>query len=249
SPHSTIAEVCLTYLNFGTVRELSPTLDRTPPTTPLLEYASQYWGDHIREEMTENAKILALRLLDRFDEHISAQLLLLHYTENTHPAPYYYIGTKQTRFTGLHAVAFLGIVGIVSSILEMKEWDVNATDSCGCTALTWAAIRGHEAVVKMLLERTEVDPDRADLKYGRTPLSWAAKNGREGVVKMLLKRAEVNPDRADLKYGRTPLFWAAGNGREGVVKMLLERAEVNPNQEDTKYGQSPLWWAAKEGHC
>jgi len=29
-PHSTIAEVCLTYLNFGSVRDLSPTLDAAP---------------------------------------------------------------------------------------------------------------------------------------------------------------------------------------------------------------------------
>ena len=70
SPHSEIAEVCLTYLNFRIVRDLSPTLHRTLSTTPLLKYASLYWGRHTRRGMTENIKILALRLLDRFDEHI-----------------------------------------------------------------------------------------------------------------------------------------------------------------------------------
>jgi len=72
SPHSTIAEVCLTYLNFGCVRDLSPTLYSAPSTMPLPEYASCYWGKHARRGMTGNAKLLALRLLDRFDEHISA---------------------------------------------------------------------------------------------------------------------------------------------------------------------------------
>src|SRR6202012_3395955 len=33
SPHSTIAEVCLTYLNFECIRDLSPTLDSAPATT------------------------------------------------------------------------------------------------------------------------------------------------------------------------------------------------------------------------
>jgi len=42
SPHSTIAEVCLTYLNFGCVRDFSPTLHSAPVTMPLLEYASIY---------------------------------------------------------------------------------------------------------------------------------------------------------------------------------------------------------------
>ena len=79
SPHSTIAEVCLTYLNFGCVRDLSPIVISAPPTIPLLEYASCYWGEHARRGMTDNVKRLALKLLDRFDEHISSQLLLLHY--------------------------------------------------------------------------------------------------------------------------------------------------------------------------
>jgi len=78
-PHSTIAEVCLTYLNFGSIWDLSTTVDTAPSIMPLLEYASIYWGDHTRMGMTENVKILTLRLLDRFDQHISAQLLLLHY--------------------------------------------------------------------------------------------------------------------------------------------------------------------------
>jgi len=72
SPHSAIAEVCLTYLNFRCVRALSPTLRSAPATSPLLEYASCCWAHHARRGMTENAKRLALRLLDGFEEHISS---------------------------------------------------------------------------------------------------------------------------------------------------------------------------------
>ena len=43
SPHSMMAEVCLTYLNFRCVRELSPTLRSAPPIVPFVEYASCYW--------------------------------------------------------------------------------------------------------------------------------------------------------------------------------------------------------------
>jgi len=42
SSHSTIAEVCLTYLNFKSVGDLSPTLRSAPPTMPFLEYACCY---------------------------------------------------------------------------------------------------------------------------------------------------------------------------------------------------------------
>jgi len=246
SPHSAIAEVCLTYLNFGCIRDLSLTLRSAPATTPFLEYASVHWGGHSRQGMTEIIKILALGLLDRFDEHISAQLLLLHYNLDHGMGPDFDGAGGPTGFSGLHGVGFLGIVGVVSTILEMKEWDVNAYDCLGMTALTWASFRGHEEVVKKLLEREDINPDQADTRCCRTPLSWAAENGHEGVVKMLLQRDDVNPDRAS-KSGRTPLSWAASNGHEGVVKMLLHRDDVNPDRA-SKSGRPPLSWAASNGH-
>jgi len=82
SPHSKIAEVCLTYLNYRCVSDLSPTLASAPSTMPLLEYASCNWGEHAKRGITENVRKLALRLLDRFDEHISARLLLLRYNQD-----------------------------------------------------------------------------------------------------------------------------------------------------------------------
>ena len=248
SPHSTIAEVFLTYLNFGSVRDLSPSLNSAPSTMALLEYASYYWGNHTRMGMTENVKMLALRLLDRFDKHISTRLLLSYYKHNKCWGPYFYWMGGLTGFTGLHAVSFLGIVEMVAPILEMREWDVNATDCMGSTTLTWAAWKGCEEVVKILLEREDVNPDQADTGYSQTPLSWAAEKGHQGVVKMLLEREDVNPNQVDTKYGRAPLWWAAKNGYEGIVKMLLEREDVNPDQADTEYGRTPLMWAVKKGH-
>ena len=248
SPHLTIAEVCLTYLNFRQVRDLPPNLYSAPTTMPLLEYASYYWGDHTRRGMTENVKILALRLLDKFDEHISAQLLLLRYNQGRIPGPCFHKSGGPTGFTGLHGVAFLGIANIVTAVLDMKEWDVNAADCVGSTALTWATRRGQEEVIKVLLEREDINPNIADTQDGRTPLTLAAESGFEGVLKILLEREDVNPNHPDTKFSRTPLSWAAENGHEGVVKILLEREDVNPNTADTEYGRTPLSWAAQSGH-
>ena len=248
SPHSTITEVCLTYLNFECIRDLSPTLVVAPPTMPLLEYASIYWGEHGRMGMTENAKTLALKLLDRFGDHISAQLLLLHYKRDGHWCPNFNGARGPTGFTGLHGVAFLGIVEMVSAVLEMKKWDVNATDCMGSTALIWAARRGHEEVVKMLLERKDVNPNQPDTNHGTRPISWAAAGEHEGVVKTLLEREDVNPNPADTFYSRAPLSRAAENGHEGLVKMFLARKDVNPNQADPASGRTPLSWAAENGH-
>jgi len=247
SPDSTIAEVCLVYLNFGSVRNLSPTLGTLPSTIPLLEYASLYWGEHARRGMTENIKRLALRLLDKFDQHISTKLLLSHYNEEG-LYPYYSLhGPNPIGFTGLHGASSLGITEIVAALLEMKEWDVNATDSDERTALAWAARRGHEEVVRMLLERGGVNLHHVSTNNERTPLLLAAQGGHEGIVKMLLEREDVNLNRAD-KFGDTPLGWAAEGGHEGTVKMFLEREEVNPDHEDTGVLQTPLSRAARRGH-
>ena len=102
----------------------------------------------------------------------------------------------------------------------------NSSTSEGLTPLSWAARGGHEAVVKILLERDDANPNTAD-KRGRS-LFIAAHEGHEGVVKLLLERKDVNPNAAG-EYGQTPLFIAAHKGHEGVMKMLLERGDVNPS--------------------
>jgi len=250
SPHSMIAEVCLTYLNFRCVRELSPTLVSAPPTVPFVEYASCYWGKHTGKEKTESVTQLALQLLVRYEEHIASRLLLLHYYEYR----YYWQNPNDKKFmpkgfTGLHGAAFHGIGEIVPALLATGGWSINERDNMGRTALSWAAIRGHEDVVKSLLQQKDIDPNAEDTEYGRrTPLSWAAGRGYEGVVRMLLDRADINPNTADTFYGRTPLSWAAEGGHEGAVRMLLDRADINPNIADTFYGRTPLSWAAEDGH-
>jgi len=243
SSHSTIAEVCLTYLNFRSVRDLSPTLNSAPSTMPLLEYASFYWGVHAKRGITEEVKILGLKLLDGHNEHISARLRHLGYPRGKDYCPYFDEKGELTRFSGLGQVVFFATIDAIVAILEMKEEEVNAID----WSLIRAVVGGREAVVKMLLEREGVNPTKLDAIDGRTPLSLAAITGHEGVVKMFLEREDVNLNHAD-NGGQTPLWWAAVKGHDGVVKMLLEREGINPDQRDTEIYQTPLSWAAANGN-
>ncbi|RPB01332.1 hypothetical protein L873DRAFT_1788386 [Choiromyces venosus 120613-1] len=222
SPHSMIAEVCLTYLNYQSIRDLSPTLSSSPPTTPFLRYASCNWGAHARRETTQGVKELAIRLLEQFDTHVACKLLW-------NQSRYYRTmlldeQDSPLEFTGLHAAAVFGVQEIMIALLENKDWDLNATDIFGNTVLSWAARKGHEGIMKMLLERSDVDSDRADYR-GRTPFSWAAENGFEGIVELLLERNDVDPDRAD-NEGRTPFLFAAERGHVHIVKLLEERRNL-----------------------
>jgi len=101
---------------------------------------------------------------------------------------------------------------------------VNATDRIGSTALTWAAGKGHAEVVKMLLEREGVNPDRADTIYGRTPISWAVEGGMRG-SKGVFRTRGVNPDWANTLFGRAPISWTAGGGAWGSGKDVFRMRE------------------------
>jgi hypothetical protein len=55
---------------------------------------------------------------------------------------------------------------------------------------------GCEAVVRLLVERDDVEADSKD-ENGRTPLWWAAERGHEAVVRLLVERDDVEADLKD----------------------------------------------------
>jgi len=135
SPHSFIAEVCLTYLGFRCVRELSP-VSSAPSTFPFVGYPSGYWGTHMRKGGAGSAAPLALNLLLEYEQHICSQLLFRWYYEDQRDWEEVFGERHDLKvFTGLHRAAFLGIVEMVATLLAMKERDINATDTTGRTAL------------------------------------------------------------------------------------------------------------------
>ncbi|PPQ87732.1 hypothetical protein CVT26_010270 [Gymnopilus dilepis] len=109
-------------------------------------------------------------------------------------------------------------------------------------ALIAASSRGHEAIVKLLLDK-EADVNAQGGIYGNA-LQAASYRGHEGIVKLLLdKGAEVNMQGG--KYG-SALQAASSEGHEAIVKLLLDMgADVNAKGEE--YG-SALQAAFSGGH-
>ncbi|OWT42519.1 Ankyrin repeat protein [Pochonia chlamydosporia 170] len=172
--------------------------------------------------------------------------------------------------TPLSRAAERGHEAVVKLLLD-KGADAEAKDDYGQTPLSWAGLvegedatghqtplslaawNGHEAVVKLLLDKG-ADVEAKD-EYGRTPLSLAAWNGHEAVVELLLDRgADVE---AKDEYGRTPLSLAAKNGHEAAVELLIASFGVDPYVTDgagttllswaMQTGVTPLFWAAEKG--
>jgi ankyrin repeat protein len=171
----------------------------------------------------------------------------------------------------LHWAAFCGYKRIVQRLLE-KGTDIAVKNRSGQTALSRAAMKGHEkgadveskegfynqtplsyaaqhgheAVVKLLLEKGADVECRSN--GSATPLFWAVETGREAVVKLLLEKG-ANMESTEGFYGQTPLSLAARGAQkwhEGVMKLLLEKgADMESKSHD---GQTPLSWAARSGH-
>ncbi|RPA93317.1 ankyrin [Choiromyces venosus 120613-1] len=209
--HSMMAEICLTYLNYRSIRALSPNpgygLDQVLRTMPFLDYATCCWGYYAATGVTEPVKTLALRFLGEHEKHISALILWQHSSGK-------YNSNYDNIMSGLHCAAFWGITEIADAMLK-TECDVNGGDCQGSSPLVWAAKHGKERMVKFLLEHEDVTPDSPN-NFGRTPLSCAAGRGHESIVKLLLERGNVNPNSSDREC-RTPLAYAACWGEEGVT--------------------------------
>ena len=182
-PHSKIAETCLTYLNFQAIKDLSASRSRGSRGVPFLEYSSLYWGTHMRMELSDRSRSLALDLLGRYDNHISSQLLWKSTVER-------YFSSREP-FSALHCISYFGIAEVAIDLIRTRRWDVNQRDKIGLTPLMWAARQGHEEVVKLLLQEKHTRPDVRDKEYGRTALAWAAEGGHEGVGYFLARYLSI----------------------------------------------------------
>ena len=202
--HSMMAEICLTYLNCRLIRALPLTHDNASRTTPFLEYATCFWGAHAARAVTEPVKSLALRLLNRYENHVSAAVFCKKKLDREFGG-----------ISGLHCIAFWGIAEIAISMLEMKRWQVNARDSWGETPLMWAVEYRNTRIVELFLNQVYIGSDTV-IKDQHTAFSFAAFLGNEDVVKLLLERGNISPDLSD-GNGRTPPLFAVMGGHEGYL--------------------------------
>jgi ankyrin repeat protein len=243
-----IAVACLTYLSLDTFRSGScandEAFERRLAENAFLDYTAHYWSEHIRPVESTTSRLALVFLYDEALVNSSIQAMTT--------LKYKYKGYSRSfpnRTSGLHFAARYGLLYLTEKFLIGKHGHGNigadSKDEYGRTPLSLVAEEGHEAVVRLLVQREDVAADSKD-KYGRTPLSFAAEEGHEAVVRLLVERDDVEADSKN-KNGRTPLSWAAWGGYEAVVRLLVEREDVEADSKDNN-GRTPLWWAARGGH-
>ncbi|KAI9802307.1 MAG: hypothetical protein M1833_001813 [Piccolia ochrophora] len=122
------------------------------------------------------------------------------------------------------------------------EFDPNCQDKAWRSALLIASCNGHDALVRSLLARNDLDPNITNVR-GNTALHYTSK---PQVADALLQDARIASDVSN-RWGTTPLLAAAKNGHTCVVQRLLARDDVALNRQD-RFGNTALILAAIEGH-
>ncbi|KAH3913242.1 hypothetical protein HBH56_113530 [Parastagonospora nodorum] len=112
------------------------------------------------------------------------------------------------------------------------------------TLLSQAAKKGHETVVRLLLQKDMTEHESSKTE-SYMALLLAAEAGNAAVVKLLLDAGRSNVD-FDASSTGAALLKAATLGHEHVVKLLLETTDIKVDVKD-EHGHTPLLLAASRG--
>jgi len=138
--------------------------------------------------------------------------------------------------TLLHGATFFNQSAIANYLLEHGAV-VDAGDRRGCTALAWAASKGHKDMAELLLSRG-ANAKTKD-QGGFDPLYYAATGGHSDIAKLLQSQGANIISRSN--DGWTALHTAAYRGHLETVQWLVENgAELD---SANSWGQTPLFWA------
>ncbi|PWY89713.1 ankyrin [Aspergillus sclerotioniger CBS 115572] len=110
--------------------------------------------------------------------------------------------------------------------------------------LCYAAYRGEESVVKLLIDRG-ASLQATDERYERNALIWAVVRGHRAAFSQLLQTPGIGWDDPD-RMGRTALFYAARENHEDIFRELTSRGS-HVHCPD-RFGLTVLVVAVQHGH-
>ncbi|KAJ5814106.1 uncharacterized protein N7503_000856 [Penicillium pulvis] len=234
-PDEQMAHICLRYLSMDDLEN-----KKTTPfcnTSSFLEYSAVYWPDHVRNMSSTESQ----ELQD-----------LLHQVYNT-TAPRFFLWfptfwkvampwVTMPSPSAIHLAALNGHQNEVLYLLDKDERSVSLTDTTGSYPLTWASLKGHYGVVRLMITHgADVNARGGD--YG-SALVAACSEGHYKVAKLLLERgAELN---AQGGYYGNSLQAACSKGHNKIVSMLLEHG-ANVNADRGLWGNA-LYDSSSRGH-
>jgi ankyrin repeat protein len=152
----------------------------------------------------------------------------------------------------LYAAASYGAVKTATMLLRRPDILADWQRENGWTPLSQAARKGFLDIVKLLIDREDVDANKAD-DFGVTPLMWAVAGclrvrqservtDRIKTLEFLVDRDNVDINQVNVT-GDSALFWAAVGYSPPMVRPLINRKDLNVNAVNN-YGETALARAA-----
>jgi ankyrin repeat protein len=238
--HGLLARTCLTYLSFSALStDTGQTRFREDGDLyPFFEYAGWEWGHHARKsEDDTKTREMALNWLlsERFTQ-----------VRDVRAVRGYDRWLCDVAQSSLHETCFFGLHSLTTKILEAGSKNINACDSHQMTPLHYAIRRDSLAVIKTLLQYSNLDVNVQD-KRGNTPFHWASWEGLVDIVQILLQHPSIEINLPD-ENGETALHDAARRGHTNIIQLLLQHPTIDINCSD-KNGWTALTTAVDGGHA
>jgi ankyrin repeat protein len=169
----------------------------------------------------------------------SLPFMTAQFEESVAPTQFEEFVTLAREFTSLWQAVLRRDMDLIKHLL-VDGADANAIAPTGLSPIGWAAMKGDEDLVKILLDF------HANVEAGfYTPLFLAAKHGKLKIVKILLDHG------ADIDFcndrGRTPLSIAASAGNEAILSDGQSKAGIKAiddliNGRDKRITRVGLLW-------
>lgn len=164
-----------------------------------------------------------------------------------------YFNQSRLDSMGFHSILLAARRGhekVVKCLLESDIFDVKYRANWVNAALRMACLHRHPTLVKLLLERNDIDINRQNQK-GNTPLHMTVGFAQEVGTQFSFEYnyVSVEFEHDSLADGRdnASIYWASKSGQHEVLRLLLERDRINVNVRNMT-GATPLQWAVRSGN-
>ncbi|KAJ5889949.1 hypothetical protein N7504_010759, partial [Penicillium tannophilum] len=235
-PDEQMAHICLRYLSMDGLEN-----KKTTPFCDIqrfLEYSAVYWPDHVRNMSSTESQELQ-DLLHQVYNTTAPRFSLWFPTFWKVAMPWVTMPIP----SAIHLAALNGHPNEVLYLLDKDERSVNLTDTTGSYPLTWASLKGHYDVVRLMITHgADINAQGGD--YG-SALIAACSEGHDKVAQVLLERgADLN---AQGRYYGNALQAACSQGHNKILSMLLERG-ADLNADRGLWGNA-LYDSSSRGHA
>jgi ankyrin repeat protein len=129
------------------------------------------------------------------------------------------------------------------SLLQADIVSANAELEDGRTPLSWAVEKGHEVIIRLLLESNKIDHEIENYTSSKSLLSWAMEGGHELIIRLLIETKKIGAE-----FTRSLLSWAMEMPSEDIVRSLFASAQFDAKLREQAFIQPVLSWAMDAGY-